>query len=138
MHYRRKYPRRRKADPTLFLVREDGRRRTRSCAYELEDEFDDCIDVEITTTDSAADRGDYVFFLDYDTDCDDLEDDIEDMLGCTSGYRRYKYGTGFRRYRFYKNRWWHRYHRDDDRKDEKSKKDDEPTQRWHYPRRPWW
>lgn len=87
-------------------------------------------------------QGDYVFYLDFDTDCGDISDDIEDELGCRSGYRRYKYGTGYRRYRYYKNRWWNRYHKDDDRKSKKSKKDDEsdtPRHRWwQHPRRPWW
>jgi hypothetical protein len=72
----------------------------------MADEFDNCVDVEITYTDDDADQGDYVFYIDYDTDCDDLEDDIDDELECTSGYRRYKYGTGFRRYKYYKNHWW--------------------------------
>lgn len=142
LHYRRKYPRRRKSNPTLFLVEDDNRGRTRRCADYLEDEFEDCVDVEIVDDDDDADRGDYVFFLDYDTKCSDVKKDIRRELGCSSGYRRYRYGTGFRRYRFYKNRWWNRYHGDDDEKKGKSGKDDDgddqPRRRWWHQRRPWW
>lgn len=135
---RRKYPRRRKSNPTLFLVEEDRRYRTQKCADFLEEEFYHCVDVEITRDDDDADRGDYVVYLDRKTDCDDAEEWIEDVLGCKSGYRRYKYGKKVKKYRFYKDRWWNRYHR----RSKKSKKDDDDDddkpRRYKLWKKQWW
>jgi hypothetical protein len=108
LHYRRRYPNRRKSDLTLFLVYEDEEDDTFDCVERIEDENYQCVNVEITDTDDDADWGDLVYYFYEDSDCDDALDDIEDNLGCYSGYRRYerKDGRGFRRYRFYRNSWW--------------------------------
>ncbi|KAL7501058.1 hypothetical protein ACHAWX_000315, partial [Stephanocyclus meneghinianus] len=97
----------RKDDLTVFLVEDDDSKKTVRCTDYLLDELYDCVDVVITDTSKDADWGDYVYYIDRDTDCDDALDEIEDDLGCTSGYRRYKRDGKYRRYKCNKKRSWY-------------------------------
>eukprot|EP00970_Alexandrium_tamarense_P013085 scaffold3240_cov197-Alexandrium_tamarense.AAC.24 len=131
--FRRRYPRRRRSrDPVVYLVNDERRRRYRNfrwtranrCANSLEAKLDYCVDVKKTNTESDASVYDYVYFLDATTDCNKVKRTIEEDLGCTSGWRRYKDYRGYRRYRYDRNKRWNRYHhpKDDKKSTKKSRK----------------
>ena len=87
----------------MFLVEDDYSKKTARCTDYLMDELYDCVDAVITDTSKDADWGDYVYYIDRDTDCDDALDEIEDDLGCYSGYRRYWRDGNYRRWRWSRN-----------------------------------
>ena len=89
----------------MFLVEDDSSSRTTSCTNDLADELYDCVDIVITDTDEDTDPSDYVYYVDRSTDCDKALADIENEVGCNSGYRIYYYGGNRRYWSDRNNRW---------------------------------